>query len=112
GTRGAGAAARPTRVRRETTTPPSVAAPEPAAQPAAEQTRVMPAVERTAALPAAEPAAETAAGRTEGMPAGEQTSVLPPADGAEAERAADQAAAQGDSTQVLPTVSTDEEGSE
>ena len=104
GTRGAGAAARPTRVRRETTTPPPLAAPEPAAQPAAEQTRVMPAVERTAALPAAEP--------TESLPAAEQTSVLPPADGAEAERAADQAAAQGDSTQVLPTVSTDEEGSE
>ncbi|KRC88033.1 4Fe-4S ferredoxin [Terrabacter sp. Root85] len=104
GTRGAGAAARPTRVRRETTTPPPLAAPEPAAQPAAEQTRVMPAVERTAALPAAEP--------TESLSAAEQTSVLPPADGAEAERAADQAAAQGDSTQVLPTVSTDEEGSE
>ncbi|KRF39038.1 4Fe-4S ferredoxin [Terrabacter sp. Soil811] len=104
GTRGAGAAARPTRVRRETTTPPPLAAPEPAAQPAAEQTRVMPAVERTAALPAAE--------STESLPAAEQTSVLPPADGAEAERAADQAAAQGDSTQVLPTVSTDEEGSE
>ncbi|WP_020145667.1 NADH-quinone oxidoreductase subunit I [Terracoccus sp. 273MFTsu3.1] len=125
GTRGAGAAARPTRVRRETTTPPSAApaaqspaaqslaeqttvmpaaTPDPTTPPAAEQTRVMPAVERTAALPAAE--------RTESLPAAEQTSALPPADGAEAERAADQAAAQGDSTQVLPTVSTDEEGSE
>ena len=122
GTRGAGAAPRPTRVRREATTPPQTArragrparsradqghagrrAPEPTT-PAAEQTRVMPAVERTAALPAAE--------RTEGPAASEQTSALPPADGAEAERAADQAAAQGDSTQVLPTVSTDEEGSE
>ena len=127
GTRGAGPAARPTRVRRETTTPPPVAAPEPAAQPAAqpageqtrvmpaatpepttqpaaEQTRVMPAVEGTAALPTTEP--------TESLPAAEQSSVLPPADGAQAEEAADQAAAQGDSTQVLPTVSTDEEGSE
>jgi NADH-quinone oxidoreductase subunit I len=46
------------------------------------------------------------------LPAVEQTSPLPPADGAEAERAADQVAAQGDSTQVLPTVSTDEEDRE
>jgi NADH-quinone oxidoreductase subunit I len=76
GMRAAGAAARPTRVRKEPT----------AAPPTTDPTRVMPAVE--------------------------QTSPLPPADGAEAERAADQAAAQGDSTQVLPTVSTDEEGRE
>ena len=74
--RAAGAAARPTRVRKEPT----------AAPPTTDPTRVMPAVE--------------------------QTSPLPPADGAEAERAADQAAAHGDSTQVLPTVSTDEEGRE
>ena len=74
--RGAGAAARPTRVRKEST---------PAA-PATDPTRVMPEVE--------------------------QTSPLVPADGAEAEQAAEQAAAQGDSTQVLPTVSTDEEGRE
>lgn len=105
GTRGAAAAARPTRVRTESTAtttatpaapspdqPPSSARPE---TPAAEQTRVMPAVERTAALPVVDP-----------------TTALPPADGAEAEEAADQAAAQGDSTQVLPTVSTDEEGRE
>ena len=46
------------------------------------------------------------------LPAVEQTSPVAPADGAEAEQAADQAAAQGDSTQVLPTVSTDEEGRE
>jgi NADH-quinone oxidoreductase subunit I len=88
GTRGAAAAARPTRVRPEST-------PTTTATPAAEQTRVMPAVERTAALPVVDP-----------------TTTLPPADGAEAEAAADQAAAQGDSTQVLPTVSTDEEGRE
>jgi NADH-quinone oxidoreductase subunit I len=88
GTRGAAAAARPTRVRPEST-------PTTTATPAAEQTRVMPAVERTAALPVGDP-----------------TTTLPPADGAEAEAAADQAAAQGDSTQVLPTVSTDEEGRE
>ena len=105
GTRGAAAAARPTRVRTESTAtttatpaapsptpPPSSARPE---TPAAEQTRVMPAVERTAALPVVDP-----------------TTALPPADGAEAEEAANQAAAQGDSTQVLPTVSTDEEGRE
>jgi NADH-quinone oxidoreductase subunit I len=88
GTRGAAAAARPTRVRPEST-------PTTTATPAAEHTRVMPAVERTAALPVVDP-----------------TTALPPADGAEAEEAANQAAAQGDSTQVLPTVSTDEEGRE
>jgi len=88
GTRGAAAAARPARVRPEST-------PTTTATPAAEQTRVMPAVERTAALPVVDP-----------------TTALPPADGAEAEEAANQAAAQGDSTQVLPTVSTDEEGRE
>ncbi|KRB43657.1 NADH-quinone oxidoreductase subunit I [Terrabacter sp. Root181] len=121
GTRGVGL---PTRVRRETataTTPPAptaapTAQPQPATEaepateaapttePAGDQTRVMPAAERTAALPVAE--------RTATLPAAEQTSVLPPADGAEAEQAADEAAAQGDSTQVLPTVSTDEEGRE
>jgi NADH-quinone oxidoreductase subunit I len=121
GTRGAGS---PTRVRRESAAATTPAAPAPPAAPAAvpstepsteptampstepagDQTRVMPAVERTAALPAAEPTAT--------VPAAEQTSVLPPADGAEAEQAADEAAAQGDSTQVLPTVSTDEEGRE
>ncbi|WP_330476309.1 NuoI/complex I 23 kDa subunit family protein [Terrabacter sp. C0L_2] len=121
GTRGAGAAARPTRVRKEaapapasTTSPPTTdatpstatapstetapaATPRPAT-PAAEQTRVMPAVERTAAFPVVE-----------------QPPVTPPADEAEAEQAAGQAAAHGDSTQVLPTVSTeptDEEGRE
>jgi len=128
GTRGAGSPTRPTRVRRETataTTPPApapapTAEPQPATEaepatepateaaattePAGDQTRVMPAAERTAALPVAE--------RTATLPAAEQTSVLPPADGAEAEQAADEAAAQGDSTQVLPTVSTDEEGRE
>ncbi|CAN7507544.1 NADH-quinone oxidoreductase subunit I [Terrabacter sp. LjRoot27] len=135
GTRGAGAAARPTRVRRETTTPPAAAPAQPApaqpapAQPAVEQTRVMPAVEpaaqsaaeQTRVMPAVEPAAQPsaertaplpAAERTASLPAAEETSVLPPADGAEAEQAADRAAAQGDSTQVMPTVSTDEEGSE
>ena len=124
GTRGAGSPTRPTRVRRETataTTPPAptaapTAQPQPATEaepateaaattePATDQTRVMPAAERTAALPVAE--------RTATLPAAEQTSILPPADGAEAEQAADEAAAQGDSTQVLPTVSTDEEGRE
>jgi NADH-quinone oxidoreductase subunit I len=121
GTRGAGAPARPTRVRKEaaqapasTTSPPTTdatpstatapstetapaATPRPVT-PAAEQTRVMPAVERTAAFPVVE-----------------QPSVTPPADEAEAEQAAGQAAAHGDSTQVLPTVSTeptDEEGRE
>jgi len=113
GTRGAGAATRPTRVRRETTTPPPTTTTNPAAQAGADQTRVMPAAQRTADQPAADqtqvmPAAERAAS----LPAAEQTSVMPPADGAEAERAADQAAAQGDSTQVLPTVSTDEEEGE
>ena len=58
------------------------------------------------------PGAAATTDPTRVMPAVEQTSPLPPADGAEAEQAADQAAAQGDSTQVLPTVSTDEEGRE
>ncbi len=58
------------------------------------------------------PATPATTDPTRVMPAVEQTSPLPPADGAEAEQAADQAAAQGDSTQVLPTVSTDEEGRE
>jgi NADH-quinone oxidoreductase subunit I len=107
GARGAGAAARPTRVRKEaapapggataSTAPATPSAPAtPTATPAAEQTRVMPAVERTAAFPVVE-------------------QPTPPADEAEAEQAAGQAAAQGDSTQVLPTVSsdpTDEEGRE
>ncbi|GAA2742097.1 hypothetical protein GCM10009868_10760 [Terrabacter aerolatus] len=114
GARGPGAAARPARVRKEATPPadPTTAAATAAATPAAipaatsaaparpetpaaEQTRVMPAVERTAALPVVDP-----------------TSAPPPADGAEAEQVAEQAAAQGDSTQVLPTVSTDEEDRE
>ncbi len=63
-----------------------------AAGAAARPTRVR--KEPTPATPATDP--------TRVMPAVEQTSPLPPADGAEAERAADQAAAQGDSTQVLP----------
>src|SRR5689334_1130839 len=105
GTRGAAAAARPTRVRTESTatttaTPPTPPSPPPSTPappdtPPPPQTGVMPAVERTAALPVVDP-----------------TTALPPADGAEAEEAANQAAAQGDSTQVLPTVSTDEEGRE
>jgi len=69
---------------------------------AARPTRVR--KESTPAPPATDP--------TRVMPQVEQTSPVVPADGAEAEQAAGQAAAQGDSTQVLPTVSTDEEGRE
>jgi NADH-quinone oxidoreductase subunit I len=58
------------------------------------------------------PATPATTDPTRVLPAVEQTSTLPPADGAEAEQAADQAAAQGDSTQVLRTVSTDEQDRE
>ncbi|GAA1994365.1 hypothetical protein GCM10009817_40890 [Terrabacter lapilli] len=89
-TRAAGAAARPTRVRRQPETTPLT---EQAGPPPVERTKVMPAVE----------APEPAATGTVAPPSDpEQTVALPVAE------AADAAAAQGNSTQVLPTVSTDE----
>ncbi|GAA2020011.1 hypothetical protein GCM10009740_05360 [Terrabacter terrae] len=85
GTRGAGAAARPARTRRQSEDAP----------PPAERTKVLPAVE----------APEPGAPGTVAPPSDpEQTATLPVAE------AADAAAAQGDTTQVLPSVSTTEEG--
>ncbi|MBC9822234.1 NADH-quinone oxidoreductase subunit I [Terrabacter sp. MAHUQ-38] len=110
GARGAGAAARPARVRAERTAErtderTSQRTAERAVERGAEQ-----GVERTAVMPTAQPPApRSPAAQPPGTvpPASdvEQTTVLPVSDASEA---ADTVAAQGDSTQVLPTVSSQE----
>ncbi|MFC7595688.1 NuoI/complex I 23 kDa subunit family protein [Terrabacter sp. GCM10028922] len=114
GTRGAGAAARPARVRPERTTE---RATERTAQRTSERAvertaerAVERGVERTTVMPTAQPpvpdpSAAEPAGTVPPAVDVEQTKVLPVSDASEA---ADAVAAEGDSTQVLPTVSSDE----
>ncbi|MEW1954650.1 4Fe-4S binding protein [Terrabacter sp. NPDC080008] len=106
----AGAPARPTRVRRQpgaTVPTPSAASSSPATPTTPQATSTTPqatppAVERTKVMPAVEAPQAEAPGTVAPPSSAEQTAPIPVAE------AADAAAAQGDSTQVLPTVSTDE----
>lgn len=107
GTRAAGASARPARVRPERTAERAVErTAERAVERGVERTTVMPTAKPpTAKPPVAKPSAPEPSGTVPPAADVEQTTVLPVSDASDA---ADAVAAQGDSTQVLPTVSSEE----
>ena len=107
GTRTAGAPARPARVRPERTAERAVErTAERAVERGVERTTVMPTAKPPTAKPlVAKPSAPEPSGTVPPAADVEQTTVLPVSDASDA---ADAVAAQGDSTQVLPTVSSEE----